>query len=691
MNPVESALQPALDAHRRGDWPRAEMLCREFLRAAPESLNALNLLGGALARQGKFAEALDAYDRVLARAPSPEIHYNRGNALKGLGRVEDALESYALALALRPDYAEALNNGGLLLEEHRRFEPALAAYERALALRPLHAGTHYNRANVLLALGRAEEAVASYDRGLALRPDYAEACNNRGQALKALGRHALALASFQQAVKLRVDFAEAHYNVGNQLLHFGNFEGALESLHRAQALAPETDWLAGYRGYAKLRLCDWRGLEAEVPALIERMNAGRKVIPPFVALALLDDPALQRRAAEVWVKAKHPGRSSAAFPPRAAGKRLRVGYFSADFRNHPVSALLAEVLEMHDRSRFEITAFSFGPDTEDPMRLRIERAVERFLDVRAESDAQIVARARELELDLAIDLGGFTEGGRPDLFARRVAPLQLSYLGYLGTLAAPYMDYLIADPVLIPPELRTHYTERILYLPWYQANDSKRLIAPETRSRREFGLPERGTVFCCFNASYKLTPATFARWMRILKSVQGSVLWLLAETPTVEANLRAAAAQHSIDPQRLVFGTRLPMPEYLARYRVADLFLDTLPYNAGTTGSDALYAGLPLLTLCGNSFPARMGASLLTALGLPELITYSEADYERTAIALATHPMRLADLKTRLHEARHSAPLFDTATFTAHLEAAYRTLYARYLEGRPNEDLVPPA
>jgi predicted O-linked N-acetylglucosamine transferase (SPINDLY family) len=402
---------------------------------------------------------------------------------------------------------------------------------------------------------------------------------------------------------------------------------------------------------------------------------------------MLDDPGLHRRAAEVWVQAKHPEVSSVPLAPRTRGARLRIGYFSADFRNHPVAALLAEMLETHDRSRFEITAFSFGPDTRDPMRLRIEHAVERFLEVRAESDAQIVARARDLELDLAVDLGGFTEGGRPDLFARRVAPLQLSYLGYLGTLAAPYMDYLIADPVLIPTELRSHYTERILYLPWYQANDSKRVIAPATRSRRECGLPEEGTVFCCFNASYKLTPATFARWMKILAAVPGSVLWLLAETPTVEQNLRAAAARHAIDPQRLVFGTRLPLPEYLARYRLADLFLDTLPYNAGTTASDALYAGLPLLTLCGHSFPARMGASLLTALGLPELITYSEADYERTAIALATHPMRLADLKTRLHEARHTAPLFDTPRFTAHLEAAYRTVYDRYLEGRPNEDL----
>ncbi len=358
-----------------------------------------------------------------------------------------------------------------------------------------------------------------------------------------------------------------------------------------------------------------------------------------------------------------------------------MGYFSPDFRNHAVSILMAEVFETHDRSKFEVVAFSLGPDTRDEMRGRLEKGFERFVDVHGKSDEQIALLARSMELDIAVDLGGFTEGCRPRVLAMRAAPLQVSYIGYLGTLGAPYMDYLIADPVIVPEAHQEHYAEKIIYLPSYQANDSQRRIAQREFSREELGLPAQGFVFCCFNNNYKITPPTFDSWMRILHRVAGSVLFLYAGSATAQGNLSKEAVKRGIDPARVVFGQRLPPAQYLARYRAADLFLDTLPYNAGTTASDALWVGLPVLTCLGDTFAGRVAGSLLTAIGLPELITRTQSQYEDMAVALALDRGRLAGIKQRLAQNRHTQPLFDTPRFTRHLEAAYTQIYERYLAG----------
>ncbi|HKF96813.1 MAG TPA: hypothetical protein VKB20_01040, partial [Steroidobacteraceae bacterium] len=372
---------------------------------------------------------------------------------------------------------------------------------------------------------------------------------------------------------------------------------------------------------------------------------------------------------------------------RGRHERVRVGYFSADFREHALSTLIAGVFEAHDRTRFEVSGFSFGPDTGDPMRKRLEGAFERFIDVRHRSEREVAQLARRLEIDIAVDLGGFTDGGRPGIFALRAAPLQVSYLGYLGTMAAPYMDYLIADATLVPQAAQRHYAEKIVYLPSYQANDCRRPVAEEHFSRLELGLPATGMVYCCFNANYKLTPATFDSWMRILQATPGSVLFLYASSAAVVENLSREARSRGVAAERLVFGGKLPFAQYLARYRTADLFLDTLPYNAGTTASDALWAGLPVLSCAGEAFAARMGASLLQAIGLPELITTSRERYEQLAIELGQDRQRLEAIRQKLAAQRHSAPLFDTARFTGHLEDAYRKMYERYHGGLPAEHI----
>jgi predicted O-linked N-acetylglucosamine transferase (SPINDLY family) len=370
------------------------------------------------------------------------------------------------------------------------------------------------------------------------------------------------------------------------------------------------------------------------------------------------------------------------------GGKIRLGYYSADYHEHATAFLTAGLFERHDRSRFELTAFSFGPPREDAMRRRVTAAFDRFVDVRSRSDQEVAQLSRELAIDIAVDLKGYTEGARMGIFAHRAAPVQVSYLGYPGTLAAPYIDYLVADETLIPSETRAFYTEKIAYLPHsYQANDRQRSIAERIFTREELGLPSRGFVFCCFNNAYKITPAVFDVWMRILRRVEGSVLWLLLDNERAAENVRREAEARGVSGSRLVFAPSMALPEHLARHRAADLFLDTHPYNAHTTASDALWAGLPVLTRSGESFAARVAGSLLKAAGLAELVTTTPEAYEALAVELATDPIHLAKLTVGLSRTRLAVPLFDTELFARHLENAYTQMYQRSVRGLSPEHL----
>jgi predicted O-linked N-acetylglucosamine transferase (SPINDLY family) len=677
---LPQAMQHAAAAYNNGEWAKAEHLTRLILNAQADHFDALNLLGIMAAQTRRPEEAADLLRRAVAARPTDAAaHSNYGNLLNDLKRFEDALDSYSRALKIKPDFAEAYFNRGNALRELKRFEEALNSYACALEIKPNDAEVYSNRGVILLDLKRFEEALDSFACALKIKPDFAEVYNNRGLALRELKRFEEALNSFACALKIKPDFAEVYSNRGNTLRELKRFEEALDSYAHALMVRPDWDWSYGNWLYMTMQLCDWSNFDSQIADLAAKIQQAKKTTPPFPVLALIDCLSLQRKAAEIWVNETcPPSRLLPAIAKRARHERIRVGYFSGDYRNHPVSSLAAEMLERHDRSRFEVIAFSFGPDTQDKMRMRMERAFDRFIDVRRKSDLDIVQLARSMELDIAVDLGGFTEDCRPNLFALRAAPLQVSYLGYLGTLGAPYMDYLIANTTIIPPGHQCHYAEKIIYLRTYQANDSQRVISDKRFSREELGLPRTGFVFCCFNASYKIVPEVFDCWMRILRQVEDSVLFLLADNVTAQRNLIKEAVKRGVAADRLVFGRRLPVPEYLARYRTADLYLDTLPYNAGTTASDALWAGLPVLTRMGESFAARVAASLLHDIGLPELVTSTQEQYEATAIELASNPGRLAEIKDRLHRNRLEMPLFDTEGFTRHLENAYTQIYERY-------------
>jgi predicted O-linked N-acetylglucosamine transferase (SPINDLY family) len=437
-----------------------------------------------------------------------------------------------------------------------------------------------------------------------------------------------------------------------------------------------------------MHVCDWRGLESDLARLKAGVDAGETVSPPFPLLALLDSPSLHRQAAQIWLRDKYPVDDGVlpAIPRHSAADKIRIGYFSADFHDHPVAALMAEVFESHDRTQFDVTALSFGPDTRDDMQMRLrEKGFDRFLDVRASSDREISMLARSLRLDIAVDLGGYTGNSRTGIFACRAAPIQINYLGYPGTMGAEYMDYLIADRTIVPPACRPHYTEKIAYLPnSCLPADTTRSISRTLFTREELELPGTGFIFCCFNNNYKITPDVFDGWMRILGRVEHSVLWLSQNNPAAAANLRQEALRHGVSARRLIFAERMSASsDHLARLRVADLFLDTRPYNAHATSMDALWAGLPVLTCIGEAFAGRVAASLLSAIDLPELITSTAAQYEEVAVELATNRSRLARIREKLAANRLTSPLFDTQSFTKNLQSAYLKIYDRYRANLP--------
>ena len=660
------------------------------LAIRPDWAEALNNRGNVLQNLGRHDEALGSYDKALAIRPDwAEALNNRGNVLQNLGRHDEALASYDKALAIRPDWAEALNNHGNVLQNLRRHDEALGSYDKALAIRPDYAEALYNRGNVLQNLRRHDEALASHDKGLAIRPDWAEALNNRGSVLKELGRHDEALASYDKAIALKPDYAEAHISRGNVLNELSRPAEALESFDKAISLKPDFQFLLGHLLFAKRWICDWNNLALQVAQLFYKIERSEKVSPPFPLLALSNSPKLQLYASKLYANARHP--VNPILPDIASRKRhdkISIGYFSGDFRQHPVALLVAGLFENHDRSRFEVTAFSFGPNTNDDMEQRISRACDGFFNIRNRSDTDAASLARALRVDIAVDLSGFTLGCRPGIFSMRAAPIQVNYLGYPGTMGIEYYDYLIADRTLIPDTDRSYYTEKIAYLPnTYQPNDLSRCVSGGALTRIEVGLPDDGFVFCCFNNNFKISPTIFDSWMRILKQVDGSVLWLLEDNVTATDKLRKEVKIRGVDPARLIFAKRISLPDHLARHRLADLFLDTLPYNAHTTASDALWAGLPVLTRAGGTFAARVAASLLKAIELPELITSTVVEYERLAVYLAKNPQELAIIRRKVANNRLTTPLFDVQCFSKHIEAAYSKMYERYQAGLSPEHI----
>ena len=576
-------------------------------------------------------------------------------------------------------------NRGAALLDLQRYDEALSSFDGALARRPAHVESLYNRGLALQRLQNHVDAIRSYDRALSLRGDFPEALNNRGLNLQALHRYEEARESYDRALVLRPEFAEALYNRGAVGSALGHHDDAGSDLERALALDPELPYAAGALLHARMYACDWRHYDRDTEKLLADVRAGKRCAEPLTILNIGDSAADQLTCAKTYVDDRFP---VAPMPlwrgERYAHDRIRVAYLSADFHDHAVMYLLAGLFERHDRARFDVVGVSFGPDPPTEMRARLKGAFESFIDARALRDIDVAKRLRDLEIDIAVDLNGFTDHARTGIFALRPAPVQVNYLGYPATMGASYIDYIVADRVVIPHEQHDAYAEKVVYLPCcYQANDATRRIAERTPLRAEVGLPEHGFVFCSFNNNYKITPAVFDVWMRLLRSIDGSVLWLLEGNPAAPSNLRREAESRGVAASRLVFAPKVPLADHLARHRCADLFLDTQPWNAHTTASDALWAGLPLLPCVGTTFAARVAASLHHAIGMDRLVTSSLADYEALALQLARDPTLMADMKQKLARNRATYPLFDTDRSRRAIESAYAEMCARHRRGEP--------
>lgn len=686
--PLDEAFSRALASHQSGKLGEAEALYRLVLEKEPRHAGALTLLGTLHAQLRRYEEAARLFEISLEVDPRQvNALYNRGLVLEALDRFDEAARSYDRALALGADSPEIFNNRGNALARLKRFDEAVASYDRALALKPDYPGAILNRAHALTEAGRFDEALEGYGRAITLDPRNPILLNNRGNVLFSVARRNDALESYDRALALKPDYPEALFNRGDALSELGRYEEALDSYTRAVSLnrdlAQALPYAEGIIACTRLRLCDWAAYEETARRIAAKALAGDRVLVPFGSYMLQDSALLQQHCARNFVRDHHPASPHPVWRgERYAHDRIRVAYVSFDFREHLLAHQFAGVVEHHDRSRFETTALSLYPKAPGAIQGRLRNAFERFVDVSDRSDIDAARLVRELEIDVLVDLMGHTRGARMGLFALRPAPIQVSFNG-AGTTGADYIDYIIGDRIVVPPEHHPYFTEKVMYLPdTVQPNDSTRPVAGRAPTRREAGLPEEGFVFCSFNTSYKFRPAVFDVWMRLLRTFEGSVLWLASGNSTVIGNLRREAQARGVHPERLIFAPRIERVEdHLARQKLADLFLDTLPYNAQTTASDALWAGLPVLTCLGGAWSGRVAASVLTAVGLPELITHSLEEYEALAIALVREPERLQRIRDTLARNRVTHPLFDTARYTRHLEAAFEQMCERYRKG----------
>jgi predicted O-linked N-acetylglucosamine transferase (SPINDLY family) len=568
-----------------------------------------------------------------------------------------------------------------------RYVEALEAFKKALALNPQNFEALHDMGATYALMGEKAEARDFFLKAASINDQSADLLYNLGRLYDDQYEHDKAIHFYQKAVGVDSLHTEAWINLAIDLSAFKKYSEALVCFEKAYALNPNIEFLYGDCIYTRMRMCMWEGMQEAEHRLINGINHDEKIISPLPISALIDSPALNQKAAILFAQAKYPSNLSLGPIQRDIHQKIRVAYFSPDFHEHPVSYLMAEVFELHDRSQFEIYGFSFGKNTDDSMRQRLKTSFDQFIDVADKTPEEIALLSRSLGIDIAIDLCGFTENARSEIFALRAAPIQISYIGFLGTMGADYIDYLIADEVIIPEELRKFYSEKIIYLPSYQANDSKRSPGSRIFKKADFGIAEDQFVFCSLNNVFKITESIFDAWIRILKSVDHAALLLFGENPQAIANLQSHVTKNGVDPKRLIFMERQPRADYLAHYGVVDLFLDTYPYNAGATASDALWMDVPVLTLQGSSFPSRIASSLLAQLDLSECIHQSIASYEAHAIELSSQPKRFAEIKKKLLTNKVSSPLFNTKVFVQNFEQALMAAQTLSANHQPPKDI----
>ena len=723
---ITKRFNDALAALNSKDLKRAEKLFRRVIEIDTSHVPALNLLVIVLMSMERFDDAEQFIERATSLNQKSDVSfYNYGLISKQLNKPRQALENFSKALTLNPNVPETWNNRGTIFNDLKdydlaiadfdkaissnglyseayankgksltllkRYKEALAAYDKALSIKPDLAEVWLGRGNVFTDLKRYDEAFAAYDKALSIKPDLENAWLGRGNVFTHLKRYDEAFAAYDKALSIKPDLAEAWLGRGNAFTDLRRYEEAFAAYDRAFALNCDLIGVEGSRLYAKLHCCLWSDLGADAAKLITSIRLGKENSPPLCALCIDASPDDQLRCADSWVK-KNIGNVERQKVNTVVGAadKIRLGYLSADLRAHPVGYLAAGLFESHNRDRFETYAFSIGPNDNSDLRNRIEKSFYKFVDLNNRTDDEISTAIRSAKIDILVDLMGHTYGSRPAVLARHPAPILVNYLGFAGTTGGDLSDYIIVDKTVVDDSNKEYFSEKMAFLPHcFLPHDEKgRTISDKLFTRQDQGLPEEGFVFCCFNSAYKINPNVFTRWMNILKKVDGAVLWLSGLNETAKKNLRQEAEERGVGSNRLVFSKHLALPaDHLARQCVADLFLDTLPYNAHTTASDALWAGVPVLTQIGDTFAGRVATSLLNAVGLPELITRSPEEYEALAVALALDRENLQNIRKKLGKNRLTTPLFDTPLYARHLELVYEAMYRRNKSGLPPDHI----
>ncbi len=710
-----------------GDYKAALETCLKGLKLDNKSINLLYINATAFLQLGQLQESLEQFDKLLsldntylpaiverstvllemkqydaaaacieeALTLNPryaEAHLNKGVLYGHLQQYHEALPAFERALALKPDLGNAWLGYGNVFRALKRYDEALVAYDKALALKSDGSNSWFGRGNALFGLLRYDEALAAYNKALTIKPEFAEAWLGCSNCFRETERYAEAFSAYDKALSLKPDLAEAWFGRGTIFNRLKRHEEAESAYAQVLKIDPQYPFIKGMLHHQRMLCCDWEAINEATAEIDQDVALGKLSAVPFAWQGVAKSQRSLQLCAELYTKANFP--ADARFStrrPLANHDKIRVGYSSGELRDQATSHLIVGVLELHDSSRFEVYGVDNGWNDQSDVRRRIDASLHRMIDISKLGDSSAAAAIRENQIDILVNLNGYFGKQRTQVFAQRPSPIQVNYLGFPGTLGASYMDYIIADRYVVPEDQKVFYTEKVACLPnCYQANDGNKEIGTHKFSRMECGLPETGFVFCCFNNNYKILPDIFNCWMRILKHIEGSVLWLVEDNPSAASHLRNAARGLEVNPERLVFAKRISLPDHLARHRLGDLFLDTLPYNAHTTASDALWAGLPVLTCLGETFAGRVGASLLNAINLPELIATTLEDYERMAIELATDPEKLMKIKRKLADNRPTTPLFDTKLFTKHIEAAYTTMYERERAGLPPDHFSVP-
>ena len=623
---------------------------------------------------GKIKDAQVIYLQLLkTNSKNSNLLFLLGTSYVQLKDFNKGKKFLNLSININNNFPESFNSRGIIFAEEGDYLNAIKDYDKALSLKQDYYDAHLNKAVALKNVSKLNEAIKYLEICIKLRPSDYKIYNNLGNIFNSLKKYTLAKNNYTKAIKLNKDFAEAYSNRGELLqLYFDDFENAIQDYDIALKIDENLDYVRGKRLNAKMTLHDWSSYEREIKLINDDIKMKKKTINPFIHTSLIDDPEQQKSITELYFKDNYlaPSKKNTCLK----NDQITIGYFSAEFHNHPVMHLILDVFKNHNKSEFKIYGFNIGPK-EDEWTKKVKKYFDKFIDISKISDSEVDSLCKKLKLDIAVNLTGHTLNARNNIFFNRLASKQVNYLGYPGTMGLMCYDYIIADKIVIPEENKKYFSEKVIYLPnCYQANQEKIEISDKNLNKKDLGLPEDKFIFACFNNSYKITPSIFKRWMNILKKCESSILWLLQDKELGRQNLWKEAELEGVDKARIIFAGRVPLKDHLKRLELIDLFLDTFPYNAHTTASETIRARVPILTLKGKSFPSRVASSILTNVGLENLIVSNLDDYETKAVSLANNHKDIESLKNHLSQGKNLNKLFDSKVFTKDLEKVYKKI-----------------